>query len=432
MITQADLIPAILPGKAMLFSPNSDGIAFLKSQIPFKEEFVDSFSSGKEAGDALKQGRYSIILVDYTSQHPEAREVLVQAKTLGLANTVFVLSHSPNIYLSQDVWKLGNDHTFHFTSKEQDGLTQTLEIMFVEASPITWINRSRHQCIKMRDRLKGKRNKNFIIIGEPGTAKLSLVQIAHCRSERHNQPFLFANCKTAPDRIKLSWSEDECRRFERNLQTMLRASDEGTLFIHEVDKLDLPAQRVLAKVIKEREYYCSPTVGYRKYIGVIAGSLTADPTSLIHNKRLAKELVEVFDGNHLQIPSLSEFKDDIPNMATDMLKCHCMITRRPVMQFTSDAQKALKEHVWERNIRELFCMIRQSADLADRKWITADDLYLGPKIAATKEKEKEVDKIRMAIRRNSGNKQAAATELGISRKTLYNRMKKYNIPKDYE
>ena len=119
-------------------------------------------------------------------------------------------------------------------------------------------------------------------------------------------------------------------------------------------------------------------------------------------------------------------------MAADMLKCHCMITRRPIMQFTSDAQKALKEHIWERNIRELFCMIRQSADLADRKWITAEDLYLGPKIAATKAKEKEVDRIRMAIRRNSGNKQAAAAELGISRKTLYNRMKKYSIPKDYE
>ena len=108
MITQANLIPAILPGKAMLFSPHADGIAFLKSQIPFKEEFVDSFSSGKDATDALKQGIYSIVLVDYTSQHPEAREVLIQAKTLGLANTVFVLSHSPNIFLSQDVWKLGN------------------------------------------------------------------------------------------------------------------------------------------------------------------------------------------------------------------------------------------------------------------------------------------------------------------------------------
>ncbi len=432
MITQADLIPAILPGKAMLFSPHQEGLVFLRSQIPFKEEFVDSFASGKEASDALRQGKYSIILVDYTSRHPDAREVLVQAKSMGIANSVFVLAHSPNVYLSQDVWKLGNDHTFYFTGKEQDGLTQTLEIMFVDASPIRWVNSSRYQCIKMRNKLKGKKNKNLLIIGEPGTAKLSLAQIAHCRSERHNEPFVFANCKTAPDRLRLDWTEDDSRRFKRNLQSMLRASDQGTLFLHEVDKLDLPGQRILAEVIKEREYNCLPEGGFRKFTGVIIGSLTSPAESLIQNRRLAKELVETFDGHYLNIPSLAEFRDDIPNMAADMLKTHCMISRRPVMTFTKEAQEALKNHIWERNVRELFCLIRQSAEIADRKWITAYDLYLGPKIAAIKAKEDEVDSLRMAIRRNSGNKQAAANELGISRKTLYNRMKKFGIPQDYE
>lgn len=432
MITQSDLKPAVLTGKAMLFSPNADGIAFLKSKIPFMDELVDCISVGKEAAEALRQGMYPTVLVDYTSQHPEARELLVQAKSKGVANSVFVLSHSPNIYLSQDVWRLGNDHTFYFTSKEQDSLTQTLEIMFVEASPIQWINRSRFQCINMRARLKNKKTRNVLMIGQPGTAKLSLAQIAHCRSERRDRPFVYANCTTAPDRLRLEWTDEDCRRFERNIQSMLRAADNGTLFFHEIDRLDIPGQRILAKVIKEREYYSQENDRYQKYAGVIFGSITEAPERLLQARKLSKELVEVFDGNHLRIPSMSDFRDDIPNMAADMLKCHCMIGCKPVMKFSADAEAALVEHNWERNVRELFCLIRQSAELAHRKWITADDLYLGPRITASNEKESEVERIRTALRRNGGNKQAAALELGISRKTLYNRMKKLNLPKDFK
>lgn len=69
----------------------------------------------------------------------------------------------------------------------------------------------------------------------------------------------------------------------------------------------------------------------------------------------------------LNQPKKLKALNDILNMAADMLKTHCMISRRPVMTFTKEAQEALKNHIWERNVRELFCLIRQSAEIANLK-----------------------------------------------------------------
>jgi DNA-binding NtrC family response regulator len=134
---------------------------------------------------------------------------------------------------------------------------------------------------------------------------------------------------------------------------------------------------------------------------------------------------------HIHLPPLRDRTDDIPVLADFFLDRHVRKYRKQGMYIREDAMAKLKRHNWPGNIRELEHALEKAVILTEREEIRADDLYFGPTAGAETVpdtlEEMEQRMIESALQKNGHNLSAAAAQLGITRQTLYNKLKKYGL-----
>jgi two-component system, NtrC family, response regulator len=280
-------------------------------------------------------------------------------------------------------------------------------------------------------------NVSVMLLGASGTGKELLARGLHNASDRHDKPFVAINCGAIPENLL----ESELFGHEKGAFTgavkttegKIELANGGTLFLDEVGDIPLPLQVKLLRFLQERVI---ERIGGRKGIPVDVRIVCATHRNL--NQMIAEQmfrddlyyrLAEII----INIPSLSQRTGDSVLLAKHFLNRFAKEMNPSVKGFANAALTAIDQWDWPGNVRELENRIKRAVIMAEGKFITAEDLEFGEDDDALllnlKAAREHADRkaIKRAIAQTEGNISGAAKLLGISRPTLYDLLKQYEM-----
>ncbi|KMZ42709.1 MULTISPECIES: sigma-54-dependent Fis family transcriptional regulator [Bacillales] len=299
-----------------------------------------------------------------------------------------------------------------------------------------------------------------LIYGESGVGKELFAQAIHQASRRHEKPFIAINCGAIPAAL----FESELFGYQGGAFTgaekkgkpgKLELAHGGTLFLDEIGELPLELQVKLLRALQERQFY---RVGGTEPITVntrIVAATNRQLEQMVADGRFREDLYYRLNVFSLEIPPLRERREDLPELVQIFIHEYSVAHDQSVPRISPEVMQALFEYTWPGNIRQLRNVIERLSILQENGVILPEHLpsvirshtepshvslhmptggtyapptttppsIIRPSIAPANEKER----ILAALERTYGNKKAAAELLGVSRGTLYNKMKKFNI-----
>ena len=282
-------------------------------------------------------------------------------------------------------------------------------------------------------------NVSVMLLGASGTGKELLAKGLHESSGRKNGSFVAINCAAIPENLL----ESELFGHEKGAFTgavkttegKIEQADGGTLFLDEVGDIPLPLQVKLLRFLQERQI---ERIGGRKTIDVdtrIVCATHQDLEAMIAEGRFREDLFYRLAEVVVKIPALAERAGDATLLAKAFLKRFAREMNPHVTGFAPDALAAIDAWGWPGNVRELENRVKRAAIMADGKLVTAADLDLqdgaeeDPNDLNIKSARERADRkvIRHALARSEGNISNTARLLGISRPTLYDLLKQYDL-----
>ena len=282
-------------------------------------------------------------------------------------------------------------------------------------------------------------NVSVMLLGASGTGKELLAQGLHDASNRSDKPFVAINCAAIPENLL----ESELFGHEKGAftgavkttQGKIESANGGTLFLDEVGDIPLPLQVKLLRFLQERTI---ERIGGRKTIAVDTRIVCATHQNLegmiaqgTFREDLFYRLAEIV----IRIPGLAERHGDGVLLAKAFLKRFANEMNPAVTGFAPDALKAIDGHDWPGNVRELENRVKRAVIMADGKLVGAADLDFesdgeeDEEVLNLKSAREQSDRrvIRHALARSEGNISSTAKLLGISRPTLYDLLKQYDL-----
>ncbi len=282
-----------------------------------------------------------------------------------------------------------------------------------------------------------------LIVGESGTGKELVARAIYRQSARKERPFIAINCGAIPENLL----ESELFGHEKGAFTgahvqrkgRIESAQGGTLFLDEIGELSLPLQVKLLRFLQEHKI---ERVGGREQIAVDARVMAAtnmDLKKAMGDGRFREDLYYRLCVVTISVPPLRERGEDILLLAKVQLQRYSTESKKGVSGFSRQAITAIQTHSWPGNVRELENRIKRAVIMAEGPRLTPQDLeltsactqYEGKGLKEARE-ALEKDIIRRTLAKNQGNITKAAAELGVSRPTLHELIKKYQLVKDPE
>ncbi len=280
---------------------------------------------------------------------------------------------------------------------------------------------------------------SVMLLGASGTGKELLAQGLHDASDRADGPFIAINCAAIPENLL----ESELFGHEKGAFTgavkttegKIESADGGTLFLDEVGDIPLPLQVKLLRFLQERTI---ERIGGRKQIAVntrIVCATHQDLEGMIGEGTFREDLFYRLAEIVVRIPGLAERHGDPVLLAKAFLKRFANEMNPAVTGFAPDALAAIDAHDWPGNVRELENRVKRAVIMAEGKLVNSEDLdFEGgeeeeAEVLNLKAAREEADRrvIRHALSRSEGNISSTAKLLGISRPTLYDLLKQYDL-----
>lgn len=318
-------------------------------------------------------------------------------------------------------------------------LREKEEILKKQLNPeeeLVWGNSAIMQQLHLLVEKVARTDANILITGENGTGKEMIAKEIHSLSERRNEVMisvdmgaitetlfeseLFGHVKGAFTDAK----EDRAGKFE--------AANNGSLFLDEIGNLSYPLQSKLLAAIQSRKI---TRVGSNKPIDVNIRLICATNSNLqemVANGVFREDLLYRINTIHIEIPPLRKRGKDILLLADFFLQRYSQKYGKKHLSFAFNTQERLLNYPWPGNVRELQHAIEKAVIMCESSILKPNDFFfktitteLTPQVSTLEEMEKEM--IRKAIERNEGNISAIASQLGITRQTLYNKMKKFGL-----
>ncbi|OPX40708.1 MAG: two-component system response regulator [Desulfobacteraceae bacterium 4484_190.3] len=285
-----------------------------------------------------------------------------------------------------------------------------------------------------------------LITGESGTGKELIAGAIHYNSERKDGPFIKVNCAALTETLLESelfgHEKGAFTGAHRRKEGQFSLADGGSLFLDEVSEMPLSMQVKLLRVIQEREF---TRVGGEEVIQVdvrIIAATNKDLAQEISSGRFREDLFYRLNVVTLQMPPLRERKDDIPLLLEHFLESFAQKNRKTIKGVTPQAMARLVSYDWPGNVRELMNAVERMVVLARGDYVGEPDLppiileqAEGPASGqGTKDlpadlplEEVEKASILKTLESAGGNKSEAARRLGITRRTLHKKLKKYGV-----
>ncbi len=286
-------------------------------------------------------------------------------------------------------------------------------------------------------RVVAKSNASVLISGESGTGKETIARIIHAQSYRKKGPFVAVNCSHLIENQienELFGSENGITSSQQPLKKgKFELANQGTLFLDEVSELDPTFQVHLLRALEDRVFY---RIGGDHPIQLeirLISATSKDLKKYIESGQFREDLYYRLGVVNIDLPPLRGRKDDIPLLANYYLKKFNKDNQKKVAGFTPEASEFLLKYEWPGNLHELENAIERAVILAKNDLIEVSDLsqqslYLPHKAPVGKTmREIEKNHILNILVEAGGNCSEAARLLGISRMTLYNKIKAYGL-----
>ncbi len=402
-------------GRVLVFGPPLAEGEAESLNMPFKEGGMEYFSDADDAKKAMMENNYKFILADYTILYTPTIELLNWARTAPKNASAICAMLQTHIAVSASMWKLDSHHTFIYDGMSLDAMTLPMSALFHSRTPLKWIAHVQSMFYMTRREVEKQTRKLVFLIGEAGTAKFTLAQISHFRSHRRTYSFVFANCKNIEPKVDLVWNDLEIAKFKKSVETLFREADKGTLYLHQVDRLDPEAQEILAEMLQSDKYEKSG----EPFPSLVICSSRGGMAESVQCKRSSRQLFNLLSRYTMRIPPLSEYREDIAMLAEKMLHNYCVSRNREPQRFTKKALEIISEHPWSHNIREVFDVVKHASELVNGTKISERYLSFKPHVEANDTDSDKRHKIRKALKDAKGRKNKAAEILGVSPKTLY-------------
>ncbi len=275
-----------------------------------------------------------------------------------------------------------------------------------------------------------------LIRGASGTGKEYVARQIHVLSGRSDASFIAVDCGVLPKELAASELFGHVKGAftgaTENKTGMFAAANHGTLFLDEVGNLNAEVQRALLRALQEKRYR---PVGGKEEIQTdirLVAATNEDLEKAIAEGRFREDLFHRLNEFPLHVPLLAECIEDIIPLAEFMLDAANQEFSRKVKGFDREVQKRLKSYSWPGNIRELRMVVRRATLLAKDDWITTGEIDIPdkgrqPGEYSLNDERMERATILKALEATGNDRKAAARLLGISRSTLYLKLRKYRL-----
>jgi len=298
-------------------------------------------------------------------------------------------------------------------------------------------------------RLVADSEASVLVHGESGTGKEMVASAIHFNSRRRAKPYVRVSCASLPE----SLIESELFGYERGAFTgaserrigRFEAASGGTLFLDEIGELPQSFQVKLLRVLQERKI---ERLGSNRSIDVDVRIVSASLRPLEEEIRIGRFREDLFFRVHtvaIHLPPLRDRREDIPLLVQSFLREFAEARQRQIDGFTDEVMELFERHTWPGNVRELRNVIERAVLFCKGDRITVDDLPAtlrgedgdrAPRPSAPVRslheavEEAEIEAIQAALAATRGRRAEAAELLGISRKTLWEKIRLHAIEPD--
>ena len=452
------------PTPKILVVDDEEGMRFFLSEALKKEGYpFETASDGREAVEKLRSGAFKIVLMDI--KMPRLNGLLAMKKMRELDPDLLVILMTAFGSKKVALETLQEGAYDYFTkpfdldemrivikrAAERCRLqaeVKTLQDRLGENPPAMLGDGPAIRMVFDRVRKVADSDVTVLITGESGTGKELAARAVHLQSPRRDRPFLTVNCASIPENLP----EAELFGHEKGAFTgahqqklgKFELAHEGTLFLDEIGEMPMGMQAKILRVLQEREI---ERVGGIKPIAVdirIIAATNKDLGEAVAAGKFREDLFYRLNVVNIHLPPLRERPEDIPALAHSFLKLYAERFNRKVRRLGDRALTWLVRQRWPGNVRELENIIQRAVVLTDAEVLDLNDLQdaVHPPGAAVSEPtgtgglrghlervSSDIEKklIEQALKDEQGGRGAAAKRLGISRKHLYNKMKKYGL-----
>ena len=322
------------------------------------------------------------------------------------------------------------------SQREVENLKKQMEVLNTTETAYEIIGESdaMQNVFDMIEKLSGA-DANVLILGENGTGKDLIARALYHHSPRAGKVFVSIDLGTIPD----SLFESELFGYEKGAFTdakkekpgRMEAASGGTLFLDEIANLSLPMQAKMLTAIEKRTI---SRLGSNQSIPVDVRLISATNTDIhreVENGNFRQDLLYRINTIELHIPPLRERGRDILLLAEYFLHKFSGKYKKQIKGITSDAKTKLENYNWPGNVRELQNAVERAIILSSANKLTANDFMLQPAELRKKHEQESLNLERMeqeaiekALKRSDGNMNKAADLLGITRFSLYRKIKK--------
>ena len=276
---------------------------------------------------------------------------------------------------------------------------------------------------------------SVLINGASGTGKEYVAKRIHQLSKRSEKPFVAIDCGAIPKELAASeFFGHKKGSFTGAIEDKVGAfieADGGTIFLDEIGNLSYDVQVQLLRVLQERRVKPIGTTTEVKVDVRLIAATNEDLKAAIKSGVFREDLYHRINEFTIYMPRLCERGEDIPLFANFFLDQANRELEKPVPGFLPEAMERISQYTWPGNLREMRNTVMRAALLAQGNPICVEhlgiDININKPINILHDPDSERTKIVSALQKCSGNKSKAAAMLGIDRKTLYNKLKLYQI-----
>jgi two-component system response regulator AtoC len=446
--------------KVLIVDRESANRNFLQAMLQRRKSEVFSASSDLDAIDMLHQHLFDLVICDLTIPEKGGLEILKAAKTQNPQTLVILTTAVASIENAVEAMRLGafnyllkpfsNETIEPMLDRAQEHIELLQENNYLREEISTQPDRKNRLLIAESAMMKkiledvskiAKSSSSVFISGESGTGKEVIAHAIHAQSHRTLQPFIKVNCAAIPAALLESeFFGHEKGAFTGAINKKLgrfELADKGTLLLDEVSEIPLELQSKLLRAVQEMEF---ERVGGVRSICIDTRLISTSNRSMkeaVEQKLFREDLYYRLNVVPIHLPPLRERNADILPLAEFFLKRLCEENQKPIKRLCPNARQKLTDYHWPGNIRELANVIERTVVMNATDIIEAHQVYVDlscpikeaptpsmPAGITLAEMEKKL--ILETLAREKNNRTKTAQILGISIRTLRNKLHLYN------
>ncbi len=426
----------------------------LKKELARKGFSVEAAPDGKAGLEILKESTFDVLLLDIMMPGIDGISLMKKLRTDPAAPAIIVLTGRATVETAVEAMKHGaydyltkpyklDELAIIINRAYEYGRLSIKSRLFQQElvrkeMPAEFISTSK----PMKDILSlvkkiAPTDSPVFIQGESGTGKELVANTIWHHSKRSNFPLIALNCAALSENlIESEIFGHEKGAFTNAYQTkhgIVEVADKGTLFLDEIGEMPLGPQAKLLRFLDSGEFR---RVGSNKTLKVdvrLVAATNKQLLELVKKGGFREDLYYRLNVINITVPPLRERPEDIPGLAAHFLRKYGRKMSKHIEGFTSEAMEKLINYSWPGNVRELENVVERAVILCDAERIGVQDLSI-TSMPPMKEpganpslEEMEKDYILRVLKEANGNQSKASQILGIDRKTLYLKLKKYGI-----